>query len=70
MIFSSWCSFIWPWATAMRASGTSSLIRAATLLIEATLLWTKKICPSRISSRLIAAVSCFSSYGPTKVRIG
>lgn len=54
----------------MRASGTSSRSRAATRLIEATRLCTKKICPSRISSRRIAAPICFSSYGPTNVRIG
>lgn len=70
MIFSSWCSSARPCATAMRASGTSSLSLAATRLIEATRLCTKKIWPSRISSRRMAAPICFSSYGPTNVRIG
>ena len=31
---SSWCSPIWPWAVATRASGTSSRIRAAAFSIE------------------------------------
>src|SRR6202012_4361566 len=35
MIASSWCSFIWPCATATRASGTSSATRAATLQLAA-----------------------------------
>ena len=70
MIFSSVCSFIWPCATAILASGTSSRSRAATLLIEATRLCTKNTWPSRSSSRRIAAPICFSSYGPTKVSTG
>ncbi len=58
---SSRCSPIWPWAVAMRASGTSSRMRAAAFSIEVTLLWTRKTWPSRSSSRRIAAVICFSS---------
>ena len=54
----------------MRASGTSSRMRAAAFSIELTLLWTRKTWPSRSSSRRIAAVICFSSYAPTKVRTG
>ncbi len=67
---SSTASGSWPCATAMRASGTSSASCAATRLIEETRLCTKKICPSRSSSRRIAAPTCLSLYGPTKVRIG
>ena len=70
MTFSSVCSFIWPWPTPIRASGTSSAIRAATLLIEETRLCTKNTCPSRSSSRRMAAAICFSSYGPTEVSTG
>ena len=55
MIFSSSCSFICPCATAIRASGTSSASREATLLIDCTRLCTKKTWPSRSSSRRIAA---------------
>ncbi len=58
-------SLICPWATAIRASGTSSRSRDAARSIELTLLWTKKTWPSRSSSRRIAAVTCFSSYPPT-----
>ena len=35
-----------------------------------TRLCTKKTWPSRSSSRRIAAATCLSEYGPTKVRIG
>jgi hypothetical protein len=55
---------------AVRASGTSSRIRFATRSIDSTRLCTKKTCPSRSSSRRIAALICFSSYGPTKVSTG
>ena len=58
---SSLCSPILPWAAAMRASGTSSRMRAAAFSIVDTLLCTKKTWPSRSSSRRIAAVSFFSS---------
>src|SRR5581483_7843500 len=47
MIFSSSCSFIWPCATAIRASGTNSLRPDATLRIDCTLLCTKNTCPSQ-----------------------
>ena len=67
---SSCASGIWPCATAIRASGTSLAISAATLSIVATRLWTKKTCPSRINSRLMAAAICASEYAPIKVRIG
>jgi hypothetical protein len=63
------CSPILPWAVATRASGTSSRSRAA-VRSRVHRLWTKKTCPSRSSSRRIAAATCFSSYGPTKVRTG
>ena len=33
------CSFIWPCATATRASGTASAIRLAVFSIELTRLW-------------------------------
>ena len=59
-----------PCAVAMRASGTSLPISAATVSIFATLLWTKNTCPSRISSRRIAAVIWASVRGPTKVSTG
>ena len=36
---SSWCSPIWPWAVATRASGTSCLIFAAAFSIDCTRLW-------------------------------
>ena len=45
-------------------------MRAAAFSIEVTLLWTRNTWPSRSSSRRIAAVICFSSYAPTKVRTG
>ncbi len=61
MMRSSVCSFIWPCAATTLASGTSSATLAATLLIEDTRLCTKKICPSRSSSRRMAAPICFSS---------
>ncbi len=67
---SSTLSVSWPCATAMRASGTSSAICAATRLIDDTRLCTKNTWPSRSSSRRIAAATCLSLYGPTKVRIG
>ena len=54
----------------MRASGTSSASCAATRLIDETRLCTKNTWPSRSSSRRIAAPTCLSLYGPTKVRIG
>lgn len=37
--FSSRFSPIWPWAVAIRASGTSSFSRAAALSIDSTRLW-------------------------------
>ena len=40
MTCSSWCSFIFPCATATRASGTSSMSRDAVRSIESTLLCT------------------------------
>ena len=55
MIFSSASWPIWPCATAIRASGTSSASLAAARLIDSTRLWMKKTCPSRSSSRRIAA---------------
>ena len=58
---SSWRSFIWPCAVATRASGTSSLIRAAAFSIELTRLWMKKTWPSRSSSRRMAATTWRSS---------
>ena len=54
----------------MRASGTSLASSAATLSMFATRLWTKNTCPSRISSRRIAAVICASVRPPTKVSTG
>ena len=65
MICSRRDSPILPWATSTRASGTSSRRCAATLSIEETRLCTKNTCPSRISSRRIAAVTCWSVFGPT-----
>ncbi len=61
---------IWPWAVAIRASGTSSRSLAAALSIDSTRLWMKKTWPSRSSSRRIAAVTCRLSLGPTKVSTG
>ena len=70
MTCSSACSFICPCAVCIRASGTSSRIFAATRSIDSTRLCTKKTWPSRSSSRRIAAATCLSSYGPTKVSTG
>src|SRR5665647_1949113 len=67
---SSCASGSWPWATAIRASGTSSARWAATRLMLDTRLCTTKIWPSRSSSRRIAAATWRSEYGPTKVRMG
>ena len=39
-------------------------------LIDETRLCTKNTWPSRSSSRRMAAATCLSEYGPTKVRIG
>ena len=61
MTCSSAVSFICPWATAMRASGTSSPMRRATRSIDSTRLCTKNTWPSRMSSRLMAAAICLSS---------
>ena len=61
MTASSWCSFICPWAVATRASGTSSARRAAVASMSSTRLWTKNTCPSRSSSRRIAAETCLVS---------
>ena len=63
-------SDICPCATATRASGTNSAILAAALLMLDTRLCTKKICPSRNSSRRMAAAACLSDLGPTHVRMG
>ena len=41
MTFSSRSSFICPWATAIRASGTASRMRPATESMSDTRLWTK-----------------------------
>ena len=65
MIRSSSCSFIWPWPTATRASGTRLRIFAAALSIDCTRLWITKTWPSRSSSRRIAAAICLSSHAPT-----
>ena len=61
MICSRVCSFICPWAVAMRASGTRSRSLAATRSMDSTRLCTKKTWPSRSSSRRIAAEICFGS---------
>ncbi len=58
-------SSIWPCAIAMRASGTSARNLRATTSMSITRLCTKKTCPSRMSSRRIAAETCLSVYGPT-----
>ena len=58
-------SSICPWATATRASGTSSRSRAATRSMSCTRLWTKKTWPSRSSSRRIDSPTARSSYSPT-----
>ncbi|CNI75983.1 Uncharacterised protein [Mycobacterium tuberculosis] len=63
-------SLMRPWAVAMRASGTSLPISAATSSMSATRLCTKKTCPSRMISRRIAAVIWLSVRGPTKVSTG
>ena len=63
-------SLMRPWAVAMRASGTSLPISAATSSMSATRLCTKNTCPSRMSSRRIAAVIWLSVRGPTKVSTG
>jgi len=61
MTCSSAVSFIWPCATATRASGTSSRILAAAFSIDCTRLWMKNTWPSRSSSRRTAAVTWRSS---------
>ena len=61
MIRSSTCSFIWPCAATILASGTSSATLVATRLIEETRLCTKNTWPSRSSSRRMAAAICLSS---------
>ena len=40
MTWSSWVSLILPWATPMRASGTSSARREAVRWMDSTRLWT------------------------------
>src|SRR5712692_4470024 len=53
--FSSCPSPIWPWATPMLTSGTSSRKNRSIERIDWTRLWTKKICPPRWISRRIAS---------------
>ena len=69
-VCSSSASSIWPWATAMRASGTNSRNSRARSSMDCTRLCTQNTWPSRRSSRRIASVATRSSCSPTNVRIG
>ena len=70
MICSRRDSVICPWATAIRASGTSSASSLACASIVETRLWMKNTWPSRMSSRRMAAETCLFVYGPTYVSTG
>ena len=63
-------SFIWPWATSTRTSGTSSLEQLGDRADACcTRLCTKKTCPPRRTSRRIASRISASSKRQTWVRI-
>jgi hypothetical protein len=65
MTSSSLSGSIWPWPTTMRHSGTSACSQALRDSMVCTRLCTKKTCPPRASSRMIASRTTWSVWRHT-----